>query len=161
MFGRRRAAAAPGAEQPAPVSVDTLAGAAQLGDTSGSGEVAPWNQLQPYGGAGVGTMGRAVLGQGLPALPDLPPDSVYQDRALFGGVRTFPAFGEYLPEPPLSGGFRLMANRPPIVMVEGGAMQPQSYVEPAEWREAPPVVNLCRTVRAPEPSGFAGMSGVN
>lgn len=153
----------PDTPTPPDVSTATLAGASAYGETRGSGAVAPWNQLQSYAGEAQITpmMPGRELVAGLPYIADLPPDSLYADRPMHGGVQTFPAFGQYLPEPPMTGGFRVLANRPPLVMVEGGAMEAQAYEAPAEWRDAPPVTNLCRTVRDVTPSGFAGLPGVS
>lgn len=149
-----------GTELPPDVPTTTLAGASAYGETRGSGAVAPWNQLAPYDGGAqlVPSLPGRELVSGVPYLPDMPPDSLYADRPMRGGVQTLSAFGEYQDGPAFTGAFRVLANRPPLVMVEGGAMEAQSYVEPAEWREPPAVTDLCRTVRAPEPAG--GMTGL-
>lgn len=152
-----------GTPMPPDVPPDTLAGGAALGQTRGSGAVAPWNQLAPYDGGAqlVPSPGAQPLVSGLPYMPDLPPDSVYADRPMRGGVPTLSAFGEFTDSPPYSGAFRVLAGRPPLVMIEGGGMQAQSYVEAVEWREPPPVTDLCRIVRAPEPAGgFDGIAKV-
>lgn len=131
---------------PPPVPVETAAGAAAVGNPAGSGKVAPWNQLQPYYGPGLVPSSAQQLDQGDPSLTDLPPDSLYQDRPLYGGVQTLTAFDEYVAPPPFAGGFVVMANRPPLAMIEGEQMGPQTFEAPASWRDAPAVVDLCRRI---------------
>lgn len=133
-----------GSSEPPNVSPYTAAGSAAHGDTNGSGSVAPWNQLQPYGGAGIVALMPGTVQQGGTPIVDLPPDSEYVSRELHGGVRAFPAFGEYQWSPPNTGGFTLMAHRPPLALIEGQQMQPQTFEADATWREAPSVVDLCR-----------------
>lgn len=127
-----------------PTQPDTTYAAAQAGNVTGSGEVAPWNQLQPYGGAGISAIAPRVIGQGNPDIPQLPGQSLYQDRPLYGGVSTFPAFGQFRRPPSFAGGFTLMAHRPPLALLEGQQMQPQQFATDATWREASSIVNLCQ-----------------
>lgn len=134
---------------PAPIDPATAAGGAAHGHVVGSGSVAHRNQLSPYYGPGLTPSQPAqVLTTGDPSIPDLPPDSLYADRPMRGGVQTLSAFGQYVPNPPLMGGFVLMAHRPALAPMEGETMSAQAYESAATWREAPPVLKLCRSVPA-------------
>lgn len=125
----------------------TAAGAAAIGNPSGSGRVPVGSQLQPYGGAGGQfPMQPHELGADAPYLVDLPPDSLYADRAMRGGVYAFPAFAQFKPMPPNAGGYGLMGYRRPQAPTEAEQMPAQSFVSDASWRDAPPVVDLCRRV---------------
>lgn len=133
-------------QEPLPLPVGTLAGAAQDGLPSGSGAVQEANQLQPYGGPGLVPGAPFTLETDAPIITQNPPDSLLQDRPLHGGVRTLTAFGEYLPPPPNAGGFQVLAGRPPQAPILGDQMQAAAIVTDATWREAPPVLDLCRRV---------------
>lgn len=165
MFGRRqrpKGSPAPAGQSPAagtlppPIPADTAAGAAAVGRVAGSGMVPHRNELEPYGGPGlVPSLPGQPLVSGDPSIPDLPPDSLYADRVMRGGVQTLSAFGEFLPRPPLMGGFVLMAHRPALAPMEGETMQPQSFESATSWREAPPILKLCRSVPTAPPAGGA------
>lgn len=163
LFRRRRRTAAP-AELPAPLPTNTLQGAAQLGGMSGSGAVEPWHALQlSYANQQSirEDVGHHQLVADVPQLPDLPAASLYADRPLFGGVRTAPQLDSYRDEV-MIGGHTVMANRPPLVMVEADTMAPQTWATPTEWRDAPPVVDLCRRggENLPTAAGFAGKASI-
>lgn len=132
--------------QPPAVADTNAAGASARGMVTGSGEVAQHSQLAPYGGAGQAYQLPHVLGQDAPYFLDLPPDSLYADRLLVGGVRGFSTFSQFVPLPPNMGGFEIMAFRPPLAPLMGPQMAAQSYATDASWRDAPPVVDLCRRV---------------
>lgn len=133
----------------APVGYDvnpyTAAGAASLGHSVGSGQVAPWNELQPYGGPGIGFMRPQPVEQNAQTMAILPPDSLYTDRALQGGVWAFPARGEYSDVVPFTGGFELLAYRAPLSPMQGEQMQGADDAHMASWRAAPPVTQICPT----------------
>lgn len=131
-------------QQPVPTRNEyTTAGGAAAGEWVGSGEVAPWNALGPYGGAGLVPAGPYQLAQGSPDFALMPPDSIYQSRPLFGGVRTLSAYGEYAEGAPNLGGFTMLAHRPPLAPMEGEQMAATPFVSDASWRAAPSVVDLC------------------
>lgn len=133
--------------EPPNVPTATASGGAARGGLAGSGSVATVNQLAPYdGGANLVPSGSHVLGQGTPFLLDLPPDSLYQSRPLYGGVRTLSAFREYIADAPFTGGFVELTGRPALAPMFGETMPAQSYGTPASWRDAPPVLSLCRKV---------------
>lgn len=131
-------------QQPPDVPIGVLAGAAARGLVSGSGETRAATELQPYGGPGLVPSMPQVIAVDADILLDLPPDSLYQDRPLHGGVQTLSAFGEYVPGPPFTGGFQELVGRPALAPMMGGSMQAQAFTNDASWREAPSVLDLCQ-----------------
>lgn len=163
---RRTTQPAPVAELPPPTPTATLAGAAQLGRGGGSGNVELWNILQ-RGPANqqmlVEDIGQRVVVTSTQIEPPRIPDSLFTDRAVRGGVRSSAAPAEFQENRPNLGGHVVMANRPPQVLLQVDTQQqPAQWVSPAEWREAPPVTNLCRrgAENLPTSAGFAGKAGV-
>jgi hypothetical protein len=147
LMNRRQLGAGIGNPTPQPVpdgNEYTTAGGAAAGQWVGSGEVAPWNALGPYGGAGLVPAGPQQLAQGSPDFAVSLPDSLYQSRPLYGGVRTLSAYAEYTEGPPNLGGFTLMAHRPPLALLEGVRMEATPFIQDASWRDAPSVVDLCQ-----------------
>lgn len=164
-FTRRKVSVPVVDERPAPLPTNTLAGAAQLGGDGGSGRTEPWAALQPeYRNAQAITelVGGHELIADVPALIDLPPDSTYADRPMRGGVRTAPAFGQYLEER-ATGGHVVMANRPPLALVEHDTMDATHDAGPTAWRDAPAVFDLCRrgAENLPAAAGFDGKARVS
>lgn len=145
-------------QSPPPVSPDTLAGAAALGQTSGSGAVAPWNAFP----TAVLTPGAVEMlaPSGYQPTADLPPDSVYADRALRGGVQTLSAFGSFHEGAPFLGGYRVMGGRPALAQFDGEQIEAQSYVEMAEIRESPGVQSLCRNTSSLVTFNASGLDGM-
>lgn len=140
--------AAPGALPAVPVA--TAAGAAAVGDPTGSGRVVYGTGLQPryLGDGGQTSQLQQPQSSDAPILVDLPPDSLYVSRQLYGGAVSFPAVNQFKPRPPLLGGFQVMTRPFPASSLEGEAMEAQAYTQPATWRDAPPVVDLCRRTPA-------------
>lgn len=149
MFGRSNTPQ----QMPADVSTHTLAGSAALGGSGVSGQVAPWNAVPAVP---LTPAGYFFVQQNAQALPDLPADSLYTDRALRGGVQTLSSQGEFIETPAFMGGFTLMANRQPIPTVEWQQMSPE-YASATEWRDTPAVTDLCRTT--PTVARVTGMTG--
>lgn len=145
-------------QSPPPVSPDTLAGAAALGQTSGSGSVAPWNAFP----TAVLTPGAvAPLGpSGYQPTADLPPDSIYADRELRGGVQTLSAFGGFREDAPFLGGYRVMSGRPALAQFEGEQIEAQSYVDVPVIRESPSVQSLCRRTSSLVTFNASGLDGM-
>jgi hypothetical protein len=109
--------------------------------------VAPAAQLQPYGGR-VGYTAPQEIAQGYVVIPKLPPDSIYADRPLRGGVYSFPALNEYVPRPRFredspAGQVRVMAHQQPAAPRDSERMRATRLVAPVTWREAPAVLDLC------------------
>lgn len=144
-------------QSPPPVSPETLAGAAALGQTSGSGSVAPQNAF-PTARLTPSAVHELVPSQ-YQATADLPPDSVYVDRAMRGGVASLSAFGQFHEGAPFTGGYRVMAGRPALGQFEGEQIEAQSLAQAAEYREAPSVTTLCRTI--PSVLTADGLTGVS
>ncbi len=147
-------------ERPVPLPTgDSLAARAQAGLDGGSGMVPPWRQLtNGYGGENGITefVGHQPLDTDYQAMPDLPPDSLYADRAMYGGVRASVEQYGYQDEH-FTGGHVVLTNRPPLVLVVSDQMAPQTWVAPTEWRDAPSVIDLCR--RTPDMTA-GGMTNV-
>lgn len=133
-------------QQPPPFPLSTAAGAASHGLVTASGSTDRRSALQPYGGAGEVFSGPERTHQGLPTIPGPLPDSLYQDRPLFGGVLAFNSPWEYTEGEPMRGGFELILGRPSLSMIEGEQQAAQAFEAPATWREAPPVMSICRQV---------------
>lgn len=151
MFGRSKQPVV--SEMPPDVSTHTLAGSAALGGSGVSGQVAPWNAIPTIA---LTSRRPGIVHQNAQSMPDLPADSLYTDRELRGGVQTLSAMGSMVDAPPFLGGFTLMANRPPLAVMEWHQMAPEQ-ADGTEWREAPTVTNLCRTV--PRVMGANGLTG--
>lgn len=130
--------------QPEPAPLGTLVGAKQAGNASGSGAVQLGVAESPYGGPGLVPGVPTTQQTDAPIITQMPPDSLLQDRPLHGGLTTLTAFGEYKPLPPNQGGFQVLAGRQPQALVFGEKMGPNSVASDATWREAPPVLDLCR-----------------
>jgi hypothetical protein len=126
------------------IPLATAAGQAAIGNPSGSGRVPGGIGFGPYDGGGRSSELPFVLSSDAPILVDLPPDSLYVTRAMRGGAVSFPAFGQFKPKPPLMGGFEQIAFSPAAAPLDGDQMEPQSLASPTTWRDAPPVVDLCR-----------------
>lgn len=155
---KRNLQPAPVAELPAPLPLATLAGRAQLGGIGGSGSTETWTALQPSytnGHALTQDVGHHQLVSDAAQLPARTPDSLLVDRPLFGGVRTESEFGGFQDEV-MIGGYVMLANRGALVQLVAERMAPQSDAIPAVWRDAPPVVSLCRRGAANLPTGLAG-----
>lgn len=146
IFRRRSAGHTRAPQELPPDSPFTTAGHAARGQVSGSGEVAPWNQLQPYGGTPAGYTAPHVLPVGDPSWVQPVPDSLYVTRELRGGVASFPTT-QFVGMPALGGGHVVMAHRPDLARADAPEQQPQAFETSASWREAPSAVQLCRTVR--------------
>lgn len=131
-------------QSPPPVSPETLAGAAALGQSSGSGSVAPHNAF-PTAPLTPTAVHELVPSQHQPTV-DLPPDSIYTDRAMRGGVASLSAFGQFHEGAPFTGGYRVMAGRPALGQYEGEQIEAQEFAQVAEYRDAPAVTTLCRTI---------------
>lgn len=144
LFKRRRAAAA--VEQPAPVDPATQAGAAQLGRDSGLGMVpAHLAFTDPNGGGRVDMLGQQVV-EGFATLDgSRTPESWYADRPLTGGVRTAPAFGEYIEEPGNTGGYGVITGRVPFELGPLVTITAEQETPETEFR-VPPRPDVCSRV---------------
>jgi hypothetical protein len=146
-------------EAPPPLPVDILAGAAQVGLTSGSGHVpAALAFSNPDAGGRVDDIGHHQLIDAYQPMVHRTPNSLFADRPVYGGAAYHAHLDQFRPDPPMTGGHVVVTGRQ---VVQLGSISFGNYA-PEEVVRTPITESSCdvRAAATARPAAGADLADI-